>query len=65
MKSRHRASRGRSVAAAMLVALAGATACRQDMHDAPRYKPLEQSDFFAGRARRRGRSSRARSRAAT
>jgi len=23
------------------------TACRQDMHDAPRYEPLEASDFFA------------------
>jgi cytochrome c553 len=29
---------------AMSVALA---ACRQDMHDAPRYEPLEASDFFA------------------
>lgn len=29
--------------------LAGALAagCRQDMHDAPRYEPLEESDFFA------------------
>jgi len=34
------------------VALAVA-ACRQDMHDQPRYKPLAQSDFFAdGRAAR-------------
>lgn len=24
-----------------------ATGCRQDMHDAPRYDPLEASDFFA------------------
>ena len=24
-----------------------AVACRQDMHDAPRYEPLEASDFFA------------------
>jgi len=30
----------------LLVALA-ATACRQDMHDAPRYEPLEASTFFA------------------
>jgi mono/diheme cytochrome c family protein len=29
---------------AMSVALA---ACRQDMHDAPRYEPLEESGFFA------------------
>lgn len=29
------------------------TACRQDMHQAPRYDPLEKSDFFAdGRAAR-------------
>ena len=26
--------------------LIGATACRQDMHDAPRYEPLEASTFF-------------------
>ena len=36
----------------MLIALAGAAllilgACRQDMHDQPRYKPLAQSDFYA------------------
>jgi mono/diheme cytochrome c family protein len=36
----------------VLLAL-GAAACRQDMHDAPRYKPLAASDFFAdGRASR-------------
>ena len=23
------------------------TGCRQDMHDQPRYEPLEKSDFFA------------------
>jgi mono/diheme cytochrome c family protein len=34
------------VALVLLVALA-ATACRQDMHDAPRYEPLEASTFFA------------------
>jgi cytochrome c553 len=29
------------------------SACRQDMHDAPRYEPLEQSAFFAdGRSQR-------------
>ena len=32
--------------AALLLALAAA-GCRQDMHDAPRYKPLAASDFFA------------------
>jgi mono/diheme cytochrome c family protein len=33
--------------AALLVLGAGLTACRQDMHDAPRYDPLEASVFFA------------------
>jgi len=33
----------------MLMLLAGA-ACRQDMHDAPRYDPLEASDVFPGGA---------------
>jgi cytochrome c553 len=33
---------------AIVIALACfAAACRQDMHDAPRYEPLEESDFFA------------------
>jgi cytochrome c553 len=40
-------TRGRTVRALMIagvcVALAG---CRQDMHDAPRYDPLERSTFF-------------------
>ena len=32
-----------------VVALSGAlAACRQDMHDAPRYEPLEASRFFSG-----------------
>ena len=31
---------------AVLLAMAGA-GCRQDMHDAPRYDPLEKSTFFA------------------
>jgi mono/diheme cytochrome c family protein len=35
------------------LALAGLTACRQDMHDQPKYIPLRQSTFFAD-----GRSSR-------
>ena len=30
-----------------LALLAGAAACRQDMHNQPRYKPLAESDFFA------------------
>lgn len=36
-------------ALALLVVVAGVTlaACRQDMHDAPRYEPLEASTFFA------------------
>jgi len=34
------------VAAAMLTALTGAAACRQDMHDGPRYKPLQASEIF-------------------
>jgi mono/diheme cytochrome c family protein len=33
--------------AVMVVALAGVSACRQDMHDAPRYKPLQESDIYA------------------
>jgi mono/diheme cytochrome c family protein len=48
MKSRREMTR--PVRKALLVAglaglLAGA-ACRQDMHDAPRYEPLEKSDFY-------------------
>jgi hypothetical protein len=30
----------------MLLAITLLTACRQDMHDQPRFKPLAQSDFF-------------------
>jgi mono/diheme cytochrome c family protein len=30
-----------------LAVVLGASGCRQDMHDAPRYDPLESSDFFA------------------
>jgi mono/diheme cytochrome c family protein len=32
-----------------LVALVAGAACRQDMHDQPKYKPLARSDFFADR----------------
>jgi len=37
----------------LATAAIGLAACRQDMHDAPRYKPLRGSDFFAdGRSAR-------------
>jgi mono/diheme cytochrome c family protein len=43
-RSRHAAA----MRAVAVVLLAAATAaCRQDMHDAPRYDPLEASTFFA------------------
>jgi mono/diheme cytochrome c family protein len=32
---------------AVVVMAVGLAACRQDMHDAPRYEPLEASQFFA------------------
>ncbi len=35
------------MAIALLVATGGATACRQEMYDQPKYKPLGRSDFFA------------------
>ena len=39
--------------AAACAALGGAAACRQDMHDTPRYKPLQQNAFYEdGRASR-------------
>jgi mono/diheme cytochrome c family protein len=43
---------GRSSArAVVIVAACGALAgCRQDMHDAPSYDPLQQTDFFANGA---------------
>ena len=31
----------------LALALAATTACRQDMHDQPKYKPLRESAFFA------------------
>jgi cytochrome c553 len=31
---------------ALLLAIAGLSACRQDMHDQPKYIPLRPSDFF-------------------
>jgi hypothetical protein len=41
--------RSLTVAAQILVTLAfvALTACRQDMHDQPRYKPLAETDFFS------------------
>lgn len=44
-----RGARSRRVAAlgAVVLAAAALSACRQDMHQAPRYDPLEKSDFFA------------------
>jgi mono/diheme cytochrome c family protein len=49
----HRARRSsplpRAVVAGLLLAAAVSAGCRQDMHDTPRYEPLEQSDFFADR----------------
>ena len=46
--SRASGSRARAmVIAAACLALVG---CRQDMHDAPSYDPLQQSDFFANGA---------------
>lgn len=38
---------------AVILLVAGGAACRQDMHDQPRYKPLHGSDFFGdGRSER-------------
>lgn len=43
----------RTLPAAAIVLMAAVGGCRQDMHDQPRYEPLEASDFFAdGRASR-------------
>jgi mono/diheme cytochrome c family protein len=39
--------------AALVLLAAAVTACRQDMHDQPKYKPFRPSDFFAdGRSAR-------------
>lgn len=38
---------GRAVAVAVIVMTVALAGCRQDMHDAPRYEPLEASTFFA------------------
>jgi mono/diheme cytochrome c family protein len=55
MKSRHsRSARSTRVLAPLVIALAvGVAACRQDMHDAPRYEAYEASESFPdGRASR-------------
>jgi mono/diheme cytochrome c family protein len=44
MKSRREMQR--ALAIALLVAGVGGAACRQDMHDAPRFDALEKSDFY-------------------
>jgi mono/diheme cytochrome c family protein len=42
-----------SRAAFLALALVGLASCRQDMHDQPRFEPLEESSFFAdGRSAR-------------
>src|ERR1700722_7261039 len=39
--------------ASLFLLVVGLTACRQDMHDQPRYKPLAATDFFGdGRSAR-------------
>jgi mono/diheme cytochrome c family protein len=41
-------SKRRLAGAVLVVAVAaGLSACRQDMHDTPRYKPLQESDIYA------------------
>ncbi len=48
---RPRRSRARRLGGVgVLAALLAVSACRQDMHDAPRYDPLEESDIFPGGA---------------
>jgi cytochrome c553 len=42
---RNRAARA-SAALLVLASLSAVAACRQDMHDAPRYKPLQESDIY-------------------
>jgi mono/diheme cytochrome c family protein len=52
MKSRTRSRGARlrhgfGAAAGILLTLSASAACRQDMHDQPRYRPLRESGFFA------------------
>lgn len=42
-----RPGRARWMAVGLLAVSVGAGACRQDMHDAPRFDPLEKNDFYA------------------
>jgi hypothetical protein len=44
---RHPYRRQRRAFAILLAAVATSAACRQDMHDQPRYRPLADSSFFA------------------
>jgi cytochrome c553 len=45
--------RRRAILSGVLILTAGATACRNDMHNQPRYKPLAPTAFFAdGRSER-------------
>lgn len=44
-----RVARGPRALVLALAAAAVLAGCRQDMHQAPRYDPLEESDFFADR----------------
>jgi mono/diheme cytochrome c family protein len=42
-----RLRQGFGVIAVMLMTLLASSACRQDMHDQPKYRPLRESAFFA------------------
>lgn len=42
-----RPGRARWMAVGLLAVSVGAGACRQDMHDAPRFDPLEKNEFYA------------------
>ncbi len=44
---RRATARRATLAGALALAALAAAGCRQDMHDAPRYKPLAESTFFA------------------
>jgi mono/diheme cytochrome c family protein len=39
--------KGLALACALTASLGAAAGCRQDMHDTPRFEPLEKSDFYA------------------
>lgn len=42
-------TRHRLLAAVLVFGILGTTACRQDMHNQPKYKPLAATDFFGDR----------------